>query len=122
MPVFISGLIVRDFKGLHSLQEVECTGRDLKPEVDLLSLSMFRISDNAVLGTLHVIKNSCFTHTDFSSCSIDLAHSRQSKLRILVSDLEEGESRQYGCEANTINTKGRTNSSVWTIAVTRTSE
>ena len=55
---------MRDFKGLHSLQEVECTGSDLKPEVDLLSLSMFRISDNAVLGTLHVIKNSCFTHTD----------------------------------------------------------
>jgi len=122
MPVFISGLIVRDFKGLHSLQEVECTGRDLKPEVDLLSLSMFKISDNAVLGTLHVIKNSCFTHTDFSSCYIDPVHSRQSRLRILVSDLEEGESRQYGCEANAINTKGRTNTSVWTVVVTRTSE
>lgn len=94
----------------------------MKPEVDLLSLSMFRISDNAVLGTLHVIKNSCFTHTDFSSCSIDLNDSRESRLRVLVADLQEGESRQYGCEANVINTKGRTNTSVWTIVVTRTSE
>ena len=113
---------MRDFKGFRSLQEVECTGRDLNPEMDLLSLSVFRMSDSAALGTLHVIKNSCFTHSDFSSCSIDLKDSRQSRLRILVADLSEGESRQYGCEASVINAKGRTNTSVWTVVVTRASK
>ena len=120
--ILISGLIARDFKGFPSLQEIECTGRDLKPEVDLLSLSMFRLSDHFVLGTLHVIKNSCFTRTDFSSCSIDLDNSHNSKLRVLVSDLAEGESQEYGCKANIITGRGETDASTWTLVVTRKSE
>ena len=120
--LFLSGLIVRDFKGFPSLQEVECSGRELKPEVDLLSLSVFKTSDRHVLGTLHVIKNSCFTQTDFSSCFIDSNNSHNSKLRILVSDLTEGESREYGCKANMINSKGETDAATWTRVVTRKSE
>ena len=119
---FISGLIVGDFKGFPSLQEVECTGKDLKADVDLLSLSMFRTSDSSVLGTLHVIKNSCFTRSDFSSCHIDLENSRKSKLRLLVSDLSEGESREYACKANAINTLGESEISTWNILVSRASE
>ena len=111
-----------DFKGFQSLQEVECTGRDLKADVDLLSLSMFRMSDSSVLGTLHVIKNSCFTRSDFSSCHIDLENSRKSKLRLLVSDLSEGESREYACKANAINTLGESEISTWNILVSRASE
>ena len=111
-----------DFKGFPSLQEVECTGRDLKPEVDLLSLSMFRLPESSVLGTLHVIKKSCFTRADYSSCSIDLENSHQSKLRLLVTDLSEGESREYACKANAINALGETEISTWNILVSRRSE
>ena len=108
--------------GFHSLQEVECTGRGLKPEVDVMSLSLFRTTDKFVLATLNVFKNSCFTHTDFSSCYIDQSDSRKSRLRILVSDLEEGESRKYGCKANIIDTRGETTSSNWSILVSRESK
>ena len=104
------------------MQEVECTGGELKPEVDVMSLSLFRTADKFVLATLNAFKDSCFTHTDFSSCYIDQNDSRKSRLRILVSDLEEGESREYGCRANIINTRGETASSDWSILVSRKRE
>ena len=110
---------MRDFKGFPSLQEVECTGGFLKPEVKLLSLTMTTTASDMELATLNVITNSCLTHSDFSSCFIDLADSHQSQLRVLVSDLDEGESREYECRANTINARGQTNRSTWSILVTR---
>ena len=110
---------MRDFKGFHSLQEVECTGEFLKPEVKLLSLTMTTMSNSIELATLNVITNSCLTHNDFSSCFIDLSDSHKSKLRVLVSDLDEGESREYECRANTINTRGQTDMSTLSILVTR---
>ena len=70
-----------------------------------------------MLGTLHVIKNSCFTHTDFSSCSINMNASRESKIRTLVSDLAAGERRLVGCEAVSINAKGKAQTDVWRISV-----
>ena len=92
------------------------------PEVDVMSLSLFRTENKFVLATLNAFKNSCFTHTDFSSCYIDVSDSRKSRLRILVSDLEEGESREYGCKANIINTRGETKSRNWSILVSRESK
>lgn len=118
----LSGLTVRAFKGFHSLQEVECTGGFLKPEVKLLSITMTTVSNNIELATLNVITNSCLTHSDFSSCFIDLRDRNKSKLRVLVSDLDEGESREFECRANTINARGQTNASTWSIRVTRKRE
>ncbi|KAL8615871.1 hypothetical protein ACOMHN_058938 [Nucella lapillus] len=112
-------LEVHQFRGFPSLQEVECSGRELGAEVDLLSLSIYRVGEQGSLGTLHVIKNSCFTQSQYASCSLSPEDSRQSSVRVLVADLKDGESRQYGCEAVVINAKGKTNASVWIAAVRR---
>lgn len=109
----------RDFKGIPSLQEVECKGESLKPDVKLLSLKMYRVSDNAVLASLNVFENSCLTEDDFSSCFVDTRDTHQSKLRVLVDDLEAGESREYGCQVSTMTTSGDTYVHSWSTLVFR---
>lgn len=112
----------RDFKGIPSLQEVECSGATLKPEVKLLSLQLHRLSDNTALAFLNTYTNNCMTFGDYSSCFIDPDVAHRSRLRILVFDLDEGESRDYGCTVNTMDSYGNPKTSNWKIAVTRESE
>ena len=119
---FYAGLTSRDFKGFPSLQEVECSGRSLGPEVKLLSLIMIRLADNKVIASLNVFSNTCVTLGDFSSCVVDTVNTHRSKLRILVFDLEEGESRKYGCKVHTVDSFGNPTTSTWTRFVQRNSK
>ena len=112
----------RDFKGIPSLQEVECLGGSLKPDLKLLSLKIYTTADNSVLGSLNVITNTCLTYGDFSSCFLHTGDSRWSRLRVLVPDLQEGESREYGCKVSAINSEGDTMVSTWSLFVTRRRE
>ena len=112
----------RDFKGIHSLQEVECSGEALRPEVKLLSLQLHRLSDNTALAFLNTYTNNCMTFGDFSSCFIDPNDAHNSRLRVLVYDLHEGESRDYGCTVNTMDPYGNTKMSNWKITVRRKRE
>lgn len=93
----------------------------MQPEVKLLSLTMTD-ADDTVLATLNVITNSCLTSNGYSSCHIDLNTSHRSTLKVLVSNLEDGESRKYGCQANTIDTRGATDATTWYTIVTRKCE
>ena len=118
----ISGMTSRDFKGIPSLQEVECSGGSLKPELKLLSLKMYTKADNLVLASLNVITNTCLTYGDFSSCYVHTSDTHRSRLRVLVPDLGEGERREYACRVSAINSEGDTKVSTWSIVVTRRSE
>ena len=120
--IVISGMTSRDFKGIPSLQEVECSGGSLKPELKLLSLKIYTTRKNVVLGSLNVITNTCLTYGDFSSCYVNGTNTHRSRLRVLVPDLDEGESREYGCRVSAINSEGDTKVSTWSIFVTRRSE
>ena len=119
LNIAFSGMTSRDFKGIPSLQEVECKGEGLKPGVKLLSLKMYRVSDNAVLASLNVFENSCLTEHDFSSCYVDTSDTHQSKLKVLVDDLEAGESREFGCQVSTMSTSGDTYVYSWSTIVIR---
>ena len=118
----LSGLSVRLFKGFPSLQEVECTTGSLKAEVKVFSLKIFTELENKMLAHSNPMTNECITFGDFSSCVIDTGDSRNSRLRLLVSDLEEGESRKYGCTASSFGPFGETNAVTWSVTVQRNSE
>lgn len=111
------GLIVRDFKGIPSIQEVECTGSSLQTEVNLLSLSLFSVPSNTVLGHVNLLTNKCVTFSDFASCIIDGSQTRKTVLRVLVYDLGEEETRQYGCNCTTVRSLGETERATWFIVV-----
>ena len=112
----------KDFKGIPSIQEVEFRGTGLRPEVKLLSLKLYRMSDSFVLASLNVLANTCLTYSDFSSCHLSTADTHQSLLRVLVHDLEEGESRRYGCKVTVVQSEGDASELKWSIVVMRRSE
>lgn len=113
---------VRDFRGFPSIQEVQCWGGDLEPEVDLLSLSLYKVRDGELIAVVNPLKNLCLTFETFSSCFIDSKNARQSLVRTLVSHLDEGESEDYGCNATSFRTAGSTAVRSWSVVVTRKSK
>ena len=115
-------MTVRLFKGFPSLQEVECTTENLKAEVKVFSLKMYTGPTNTVLAHANPVTNECITFKDYSSCKIDSSDTRKSRLKVLVSDLEEGESRKYGCTATSFGSLGETNAASWSITVWRKSK
>ena len=115
-------MTVRYFKGFRSLQEIECSPARLNAEVKILSIKMFTVPGDTVLAHANPVTNECLTFKEFSSCKIDTSDTRKSGLRVLVSDLEEGESRQYGCKATSFGSLGDTETSTWYLTVNRKSE
>ena len=111
-----------NFKGIPSIQEVECWGHGLKPEVKLMSLKLFRSVDNYVLASLNVFTNTCLTYNDFSSCFVNNIDTHKSRLKVLVYDLEEGESRSYGCKLTVLDSEGDASDLKWSTIVRRLSE
>ena len=112
----------RDFKGFPSLKEVECWGGSLEPEVKLMSLQMYTLPERTILASLNVITKNCVTFGDYSSCFIDKDDTHKSRLRILVYDLGEGESKDFGCTALSLKSLGNAKSLSWTTSVTRKSK
>lgn len=117
-----SGMTSNDFKGFPSIQEVGCSGESLEAEVKILSLTMFKTSDNSVLVYANPLTNDCFTGVDFSSCLIDTIDKRNSRVRVLVYDLQEGETRQYGCNVSSFKHKEQAGTITWSILVRGKSE
>ena len=118
----VPGMRVSDFRNISSIQEVECSGSKLSPEVSLLSLKTYELFNNTATAYLNTMKNECITLSEYSSCLIDASNSRHSRLRFLVHDLSEGESRGYGCVAVTFRSLEETTTWTWTVTVTRHSE
>ena len=113
---------MRDIRNISSIKEVECSGVTLRPEISLLSLKTFRVANNTVTAYLNTLKNECITLDEYSSCVIDSSSTRRSRLRFLVHDLKEGESREYGCTANSFKSLEDTRTWTWTVTVRRKSE
>ena len=116
------GMAARDFKGIPSLQEVECQGHGLKADVKLMSLKLYSGSENNVLASLNVITKTCLTFSEFSSCYVDSSEGHRSKVKVLVSDLKAGESRQFGCKLTVLETGGDAADFKRTFVVTRRSK
>ena len=115
-------MLARDFRGIPSIQEVECWGGHLNSDVKLISLQLFKLPESTVIASLNAISNNCMTFSEFSSCRMHPTDTHKSRLRILVHDLEEGERREYGCTANTVNPLGNVIFRNWKIVIKRISK
>nr|KAG5701996.1 hypothetical protein BaRGS_015731 [Batillaria attramentaria] len=130
-----SGLITRSFRGLHNIQEVECSGEFLDPGTSVLSMSLYLVRNDTVLASVNVATGACLTagyfssctidaadsRGSFSSCRIDEANSRRTRLAALVVDLEYGEERVYGCNVSVVESGTRMVSFSWRVTVKRVS-
>lgn len=115
-------MAARHFRGIPSIQEVECWGGKLDSDAKLMSLQMYRNSESSVVASLNLYTTNCMTYGDFSSCAIDRHDPHRSKLRVLVHDLDEGEGRRFGCIAISMMPSGKTKTSTWSLLVKRNSE
>lgn len=120
--VIFPGMTARLFRGIPSIQEVECWGGKLDSDAKLLSLQIYRNFESSVLASLNLYTNNCMTYGDLSSCSIDKTDPHRSKLMVLVHDLAEGEETRFGCKAISMKPSGNTKTSTWTILVKRNSK
>lgn len=112
----------REYRGIPSIQEVECWGGVLEPDMKVISLTLFRLPGNEVLAHASPLSSECRSVEEFSSCLVHNADTRESRLRILAYDLEEEETREYGCNATSMKSFGQVQTFMWSIAVTARSE
>ena len=117
-----AGMASRDFRGIPSIQEVECWAEKLGSDVKLMSLQMYKIPGSSVIASLNLYTNNCMTYGEFSSCFISPKDAHKSRLRLLVHDLGEGETRQYKCLVTGVTPSGGTKSLISTLTVTRASK
>ena len=115
-------MTVRDFQGISSLQEAECSGRTLGENVNYLSLTLFRKSDNVELATYLSTDNTCETYQEYSSCTISPSDIRKSVVKTLVSDLKEGGSVILGCNVTSVSGRKHPNTYSWIQIVRRQTE
>ena len=116
---FSTGMVFRDFKGFHKLQEVVCFGDNMDANLRLASLQLVKFpkSSKQMIAVLRIDTKTCLTFNDYSSCHINLESPEKSRLSVLVGDLKEGESREYGCVANTADAFGSPVLKSWDIVV-----
>ena len=120
------GLSWSPFQGFHDLQEVVCSAEPLPPDSDVMSMVLFSDAldkgDKTVLAAVNLKKGECSTAAEFTSCRIAHSDSRRSRLRALVADLTEGQSRVYGCNVSALVSGVRMETFSWSLTVRRLSE
>ena len=118
---FPSGLVTRDFRGVTNVQEVECVGRALSSDQDLLTMSIFTAAMDTAHASVNFANRECLTSDQFSSCFIDEADSKSTRLKTLVS-LREGEVRVLGCNVSCFVPGGRVQTVSWFVTLVHTSK
>ncbi|PVD27410.1 hypothetical protein C0Q70_12568 [Pomacea canaliculata] len=86
----------------------------------MLSLLLYRVQGDKVLGFVNLKNRECATSDVFVSCYVDATGSRKTRLKALISDLVEGEARHYGCNVTTMQPGGRTTMLSWFIVIHQT--
>ena len=114
----LPGLTSRPFQGFHNIRVLECTGSSLDSSVDVMSMVLYTIPQDKVLASVYTLKGECSTSDgNFASCVIDAADSKKTRLRALLTDLLEGETRVYGCNVTSFRSGGRVKIITWSLVV-----
>lgn len=107
---------------MQDIHEVECSGQSLHTELDLLTMVFYEVTSDETLGFVNHGKRECTAAHVFVSCDVDDRDARRTRLKALISDLAEGESRAYGCNITAVGTRGRSKLLSWTISIHQISE
>lgn len=108
---------VTNFRETETIQEVQCSGDVLEPDVDLMTMSLFLLSNKTILAFVNPWKSECLTNTGFSSCHVSSGRSRQTRLRTLVMALPDRASVTYGCNVTIAKSGGVTGTVSWFLTV-----
>lgn len=114
------GMSAQPFQGIDSIIEVECSGRGLDSNTDLLIMTLFATNRDQIVASANLKKLECTTSQSFSMCIMD-SKGHDTKVKTLVLDLAENEKRVYGCNVSVeVDRRGSIKS--WSLEVGRQSE
>ena len=83
------------FEGHDDLRQVKCRHRvDINTSVNIITLRESRAAAAALVVLKSFTDNECTTSTSFAACTIT---DTTKEVRMLVADLEEGETRRHTC-------------------------
>ncbi|KAK7105434.1 hypothetical protein V1264_016813 [Littorina saxatilis] len=122
VSVDANGLSSRSFQGFYNLQEIQCSGENLPPDSDLLGIVLYSVKPSLLLAAANLRKQECSTSSSYIACHLDTADTRKSKVKALVDDLTEGQSRVFGCNISAFVDGTRMTSFSWFITVHHISE
>ncbi|XP_025100554.1 uncharacterized protein LOC112567898 isoform X2 [Pomacea canaliculata] len=112
-----SGMSAQPFQGIDSIIEVECSGRGLDSNTDLLIMTLFATNRDQIVASANLKKLECTTSQSFSMCIMD-SKGHDTKVKTLVLDLAENEKRVYGCNVSVeVDRRGSIKS--WSLEVGR---
>ena len=113
----------RDFNGIPSLQEVECSGQNLSQNVErLISISLFSVLTDKMFVYLDAYDKSCKTFENYSSCDVHDSDTKLSSVKTLITDLIAGENMEIGCNVSTFEGMRHYKKYSWSVLVVRTSK
>ena len=102
---------------------MECTGRLLDPDSDLLTLVLFTRHGDRILASANLKSGQCTTSSAFSSCLLRPRDAHGTRLRaLIVVDPPEGLPKVLGCNATGVRSGGRLVSRTRFQSVARISE
>lgn len=119
---FVAGLTSRLFLGFSDIYEVTCDSDSLPPELDTFSIVLFRVGSDKVLGHANLKKRECSTADSFVSCTVAEGDTKNNNIRILISDLADGESLVFGCNLTAMTSGGIIRYFTWTHRLTHSSK
>lgn len=105
---------------MTTVQQVECSGHVLEPDVTLFGMTLFAGANHDVLAYVNLRDKECATSRVYSACVIDGSDYRKTKLMALVLDLRDDESRMYGCNVTSLKS-GKGHIISWSIHLRLTS-
>lgn len=85
------------FRGIESIQVIECSGNVLHSDIDLFGMTLFTPVDNKILASVNLKSNECVTSHSYSSCLIDSKDTRKTRLLTLVFEWSDDAHRLFGC-------------------------
>lgn len=119
----IPGLTSRTFEGFPGVQEVQCTGEELKGDVGIFSMTLYAADNKRSLSSVNLVTKTCSASSVFASCFIDDSDTRKTRIRALITDLVEEEVREFGCNLTTfVGSSKQTTFVNWWLPVSRPSE
>ena len=122
ISIFLPGIAFRNYYIHPGILEIECSGRRLPVSVDVSSMKLFTHVTNETMAMVFPTKNTCKTFTYFSSCHINVVHTRKSSLKALVTDVAAGETVMVGCNVSVFNQNGEIRMYSWLRSVLRQSK
>ncbi|XP_070201555.1 uncharacterized protein [Littorina saxatilis] len=117
-----TGLGSNPFPGIPDMQEVSCSGAGLPPGSYPYALFIYEKRGDRIISSVDIPKRECSTSDFFNACEINDRDNRLTKLRILVPNLHEGETRVFGCNASIKTGRGRFQEVSWFITLRHFSE